>query len=485
MSQHAEIRGAEVLDCVVIGAGITGLSAAFSLKEAGVEVAVVEKESEVGGVMQSHWETSPSGKRYLIELGPNTFQTSNTEIRALCEKLGLVPQRTQKSANRRFLFSNGKMQLFPMGPFSFLFTPLLSLSAKILLAREPQQPALAFENHPEETVAAFFKRRFGQELLSQFVTPFVSGVYAGDPEKLSIHAVFPKLVAWERGFGSVLRGLIHQLKHRPKIKKEPYALMNFPEGMTTLAKAIAAQMPADRCWKNTHLTAIEQEQNGFFKLHFNEQNPVLTRSVLFATPTQVTADYLPFLAPQAATVLRQMPYAPIVILHVAIPKKQLRHPLNGFGVLIPRTEKILMLGAIFTHSLFPQRAPKDMALLTCFYGGAIHPEVLTLSDEELQKQALKDLQHVLNQNKGADLTPDWVNIQRWSRAIPQYEVGHHQRVQQIQRAIAEVPGLFVTGNYLTGVSLEDCIKQGAEAAASVQRFLASRPRKSSTMSKSR
>lgn len=468
-----------VFDCVVIGAGLTGLTAAWTLQEAGVNVAVVEKEPEVGGVIQSRWLEPKPGQRYLLESGPNTFQSTNEAMKTLCDKIGLVPQRASDSANRRFLFSDGKLHEFPMGPLSLLLSPLLSMTGKVLIAREPKQAPLQYEADTEETVAAFFSRRFGQEVLSQFVTPFVTGVYAGDPEKLSINSVFPKLVHWERTEGSVMRAVMNQPR---KKNKAPYTLMNFPEGMQALPKALCAKL--QNCWTHTRLTAIEQESTGLFMLHFNDRHPIKTQSVLFATPTEITAEYLPFFAPEAAKALGKIHYAPIMVVQVAIPKRQIRHKLNGFGALIPRTQKVLLLGGIFASSLFPDRAPKDMALLTCFYGGALHPEVMNLSDDDIKKQVVKDLKQVLNQNQG-DLTPEFVEIKRWPKAIPQYEVGHAKTVQTIQRSIAAVSGLFVTGNYMTGVSLDDCVKQGTFAAESVQRFLSMRPRKSSRISSSR
>jgi len=466
-------------ECVVIGAGLTGLTAAWTLQEAGVNVAIVEKESDVGGVIQSHWVEPKPGQRYLLESGPTTFQSTNEALKTLCEKIGLVPQRANAAANRRFLFSDGKLHPFPMGPLALLLSPLLSMTGKVLIAREPKQAPLQYQLDTEETVAAFFSRRFGQEVLSQFVTPFVSGVYAGDPEKLSINSVFPKLVEWEKTQGSVLRAVMNQPR---KKKKEPYTLLNFANGMQALPNALCDKL--QNCWTNTRLTSIEQDNTGQFMLYFNDRHPVKTQSILFATPTEVTADYLPFFAPEAAKALCKIHYAPIIVIQVAVPKRQIRHLLNGFGALIPRTQKVLLLGTIFANSLFRERAPKEMALLTCFYGGAQHPEVMKRSDDELKQQVIEDLTHVLNQGQG-ELTPEFIDIKRWSKAIPQYEVGHAKLVQTIQRSISEVRGLFVAGNYLGGVSLDDCVKQGTLAAESVKRFLSMRPRKSSISSTSR
>ncbi len=445
-----------MLDAVVIGAGISGLATAYFLQQAGLQVKLVGER--LGGVIQTRQEEG-----FLYELGPNTFPSSSKSLMELSRSLGLTPKAASDKAKKRYLFYKNQLQALPGNPLEIFTTPLLSLSGKARLFSEPLKPKV---KNADPTVAEFVTARLGAEVLERFVDPFVSGIYAGDVQKLSMAAVFPKLSAWERQAGSILKGAVQAKKKAPKtLKKSPYQLLSFQEGMATLPSALASAL-ADHVSVGCATKLLQTGEGWEVLLQDGER--LQAQSVVLATPAYVASYLLRPRDLQAAKVLDTIEYAPIATVAMGFEKPAMGHPLDGFGCLIPRSQQIPLLGAIWSSSLFPERAPEGRVLLSCFIGGATLPAMVEWGETQISEEVLSGLRAVFHQ---PGLQPIFSRVQRWERAIPQYTLGHRERVQALEDRLSHLPGLFLAGNYLHGVSMNDCVSNARQAADGVTRFV--------------
>jgi len=434
-------------DVVVVGAGLSGLTAAYQLFNQGLSVCVLESDGDVGGVIRTIHEDG-----YTIESGPNTFQSTGEAIVQLCRLLDLPLTETAVCAKTRYLFYQNRLHALPHDVFSFLTTPLLSPAGKLRLFSEPFQSA----TRDGATLSEFVARRLGGEILDRFVDPFVSGVYAGDADQLEVASVFPTLLKHEREAGSLFAGLLKSTSPRPKT---PYRLLGLDAGMQGLPHALAEKLPQEAIRCNTRVLSIEKNEGGYHCLLASGEI-ISALGLILATPADVAAELLSSFLPTASAALDEIPYAPIATVHFGFEKNTIPHSLDGFGFLVPQSENMKLLGAIWASSLFPGRAPEGQALMSCFIGGARNPSVNQLPESEIVKQVLADLATVF----GKDLSPTYRKVIVYHKAIPQYVLGHRQRVETITYALQQASGLALCGNYLSGVSLNDCVKSGFSAA---------------------
>src|SRR3989338_3218616 len=443
-------------DVVVIGAGISGLAAAFYLKKKGLDVSLFEKSEHVGGVIRSLHKEG-----YLLEEGPNTYMGLTDPVQEMVESLGLTESMVfpQKHASKRFIFRKGKLYRLPTNPFHYFTSGLLSFSSKLRILCEP----LVSKGRGDETVGQFFQKRIGPEGTRILVDSFVCGIYAGDIDKLSANACFPNLVELERRHRSIFVGML-----KSKQKKDR-RLFSFPQGMQQLPLEIS-KMLSSNLYLNHHVLSIEKTNKNFYTLTFEGpqgEKQLETRSVIFATPAYVSAEVLQRLDSHLATALLGVPYTSLCVFHFGYEKTQIKHPLKGFGFLIPRSQKKRTLGVLWSSSLFSNRAPEDHKLLTVMVGGATDPTAY--GDPLLLNQIKSELSYMLKiQGK-----PKMVHEKKWMKAIPQYNIGHVERRKNIFNHLKQYPGLYVCGNYLNGVSTTQCIEQAKFLSDRVSSYLGS------------
>ncbi len=459
-----------VLDAIVVGAGISGLVAAYRLKGAGFAVGVVDAGVRAGGVIGT---VARDG--CLFERGPNSALDTTPLIGELVEQLGLKAEMrfASEAADKRYVVRDGVLTPLPTSPGAFLATRLFSVSAKLALLREPfLRPS---EPDAEESIAAFVRRRLGSEFLDYAIDPFVAGIYAGDPEKISVRAAFPKLHALEQRWGSLIRGQIFgagERKRQKEAAKNTAKSFSFAGGMQVLTDALAAAVSPVAL--QIRATRIERDAAGIFTLRGEQQGQPVewrARALVLATPADQAAALVREHAADAAAALDAIAYAPVATVASAYASAGIAHPLDGFGCLVPRKEERRVLGVLFSSTMFEGRAPQGTALLTTFVGGQRNPELPGLAEAEIAALAHAEHAALL----GAREAPRFQVVTRWPRAIPQYTLGHLGRVARAEAAAAALPGLFFCANWKGGVSVGDCIKSGHLGADAVAAHLRARP----------
>jgi len=443
----------------ILGGGITGLSVAYALQKSGIKATVYEKSEEVGGAIHSITK-----KGFLVEEGPNTLSIRSSKMWNLLDTLGLESQMVKANdvAKKRFIVKNKKPIPVPMSFSNFLTTPLISSGAKLRLLKEPFVSA---SDRDDESVATFIERRLGRQPLDYGINPFVSGIYAGDPQKLSIKYTFSMLWEMEQRYGSITRGMIK--KERPK-NRPKRAMISFREGNQVLPNTLADFLDNTPKTSTEILSITKNNYNWVLSGEAPDQPFETEHNCLISTlPTHLLPELF---APELVNELAKLPYAPVSVLGLGFESNQITHPLDGFGMLIPEVENYKTLGVLFSSTLFPNRAPDGHELLTCFIGGARNPELARKSPKELVKIVLRELSELL-QISG---DPVFHHHKYWAKAIPQYPVGYNRYAKEMNNIEKENPGLFFQGNFREGVSVPDCILSGFETAQKVITFIKTR-----------
>jgi oxygen-dependent protoporphyrinogen oxidase len=451
-------------DAIIIGAGISGLAAAYYLKQAGHNILLLERSACAGGVIQSF-----EADGFLLERGPNSLRGTH-EFLDLVDELKLHDELVTANPNApAYIYFHHALHPVPMNPAALLQSKLLSTKAKFRLLREPF--IARRREGGEESLASFVRRRLGDEVLERLVAPFVSGVYAGDPEQLSVHASFARLAEFEAASGSIVNGAIKAAraaranKIKPARSLRPYRLCSFRSGLQTLPAALACAL-GESLLTEAQVTRLSQIEHFKFQItftHKQQSHTVEAARLIIATPSFVAAALLGELAPELAALLAEIPYTTIAAVPLAYRVSQVARVLDGFGFLAPRGQGLRTLGSIWNSALFPHRAPDGFVLTNNFIGGETDRAAVELRDDELIQIVHHDLQKAL----GIMGEPHRLPITRWTRAIPQYNLGHAARVATIEAALTARPGLHLAGNYLRGVSLGDLIKRGKELAQTI------------------
>ena len=455
---------------IVIGAGVSGLACAFHLRERRIPFLLLERSDRVGGLIDSYQEAG-----FFFESGPQSFRLTPA-LNELITAAGLGDSLLKADPRApRFILHGGKLVPAPMSPVRLFFTSLLDTRSVMHILREPlgrSRPPLA-----DETVAAFTRRKFGEQVLQNFVAPFVSGIYAGDAEKLSMRASFPEVHEWESRHGSIIRGAIKSMRAKPATKDgQPRGLCTLKRGNASLAVGLGRllEMELNLGCSVASIAPSDGQAPARFDVLFEREGSLGTFSalaVVLATDAPHAATLLHDVAPEFAPVLNSITYAPIAVVSLGYRKTALGAPLRGFGFLAPRSEKFHTLGTVFNSSLFPGRAPSEHALVTSFFGGITEPAAVAWPDELLIDTAHAELARVLRISG----RPTVSRVTRYERAIPQYDLGHIQKVARINESSHARPGIFLTGNYFTGPSLGSCAEHAAHIAAEVAALIKQRP----------
>jgi oxygen-dependent protoporphyrinogen oxidase len=461
----------------IIGAGITGLTAAFYLKRAGVPVTVFEAGSRAGGVIQS-----VRADGFLAEFGPNTILETSPKIAQLVRDAGLETRKlaTDPKAEARFVVRYGRPIEMPGSPLGFFTTPLFTAKAKLAVLREPFiKPR---RDGMEESIGQFVVRRFNQEFLDHAIDALVAGIYAGDPHQLSLPHAFPKLKALEDNYGSMIKGQIFGARDRKKrgeVAKDRAAKFSFDEGLQVLPDTLASQLGGSLKlntsviklarigvgWRVT-TASVETKFDAVIycgtayklaELEIISGNAGLPRGLEIGAAQQR----------RPTETFSEISYPPVSAVVLGFRREDVAHPSCGFGMLIPKIEGFKILGTIFSSSLFPNRAPAGHITLTSYLGGARYPELGLLPAEKLIETTLADLQVLL----GVKGRPVFTHTKTWPKAIPQYNVGYGKYRQLLTELEASTPNLYFAGHYRDGVSLGDSIVSGVNIAERVGKLL--------------
>lgn len=453
-------------NAIVIGGGISGLACAFRLQQRGMPVTLLESSDRAGGLAGT---VSRGG--FLFESGPQSFQGAESLL-GLAREVGIEKELLAADQRApRYILCRGHLQPIPMSPPKLLLSPFLGAGSRWKVIAESLRRAKPPTE--EESVADFTRRKFGQEILEYLVTPFVSGVYAGDPERLSLRAAFPALHEWERTYGSVLRGALKSRIPKGATGKSP-SLCSFLGGVATLPLAIGEKL-GHNMRLNAQVISVARngaQPAGAYEITANiggTRETLRADAVVFATPAYVAGELMGGLSETLGKLLSGVVYAPVAVVAAAYRRQQIGRPLDGFGVLIPRSEKLRTLGIVWNSSLFPERGPQGTFVLTSFIGGATDPEVVSKTEDQIAAIVQREAAQML----AISGPPLAAAVWRHSKGLPQYNIGHGQAIAAVREETRKLPGLFFAGNYLDGPSLPKCVEHGTRTAEDAIAYLKS------------
>jgi oxygen-dependent protoporphyrinogen oxidase len=461
----------------IIGGGITGLTAAYCLQQRGIPVVLLEATDRVGGVIQSVRRNG-----YLAEFGPNSILETSPLIGELVRGLGLESRRvySSPSAEKRYVVRGKKPVCIPTSAAGFLTTPLFSLPAKLRVLAEPfirRAPAGL-----EESIAQFVVRRLGQEFLDYAIDPLVAGIYAGNPKLLSVSQAFPKLYAVEQRYRSLFLGQFlgaRERKRSGEVSKQNAKKLSFDDGLQVLIDALQARLNG-AVETSAPIRGLRREDGGWFvELERGARGgPLECGAVLLALPSHRMAALEIRTTPALELApLAEVHYPPVASVVLGFRRADVAHPLDGFGMLIPEKEGFDILGALFSSSLFSNRAPEGEVLITSYIGGARSPLLPLKSTEALVEMAVKDLETIL----GVRGRPTFQHVAVYRRAIPQYNLGFGKVRALMDDMELKASGLFVAGHARDGVSVGDSIVSAHKAAGRIQAYLASNSKRLETL----
>jgi protoporphyrinogen/coproporphyrinogen III oxidase len=445
---------------LIVGAGISGLVCAHALRKAGVDALLVEASARAGGAIRSVRRDG-----YALELGPQSF-SGTAPLLSLFGDLGIRDEVVEAPARApRYVIVERELRQVPTSPPAFLASGLLGWGTKWAMA----QDVCGSTKPPEkdESVADFVRRKFSVELLDRLVAPFVSGLYAGDPERLSLRSAFPTLYEAEKRAGSIIRAGISKSKSGEQPRSRP-TLLNFREGTETLVRALSSELgPQIRLGSEVAEPRAEGSgSQGIFIATLRAsgaEQAIFANVLVVATPTNVAGAILRDVEPGFESLLGAIEYASVAVVSLGYKRSDVGNALNGFGFLVPRAEGRRVLGTVWNSSLFPGRAPEGHVLLTSFVGGATDPAATSLSAADLSSLAHKEIAPLLKIQQ----PPTFSNVTVCPRALPQYNLGHSDRLAAIERLRTKIPNLWLVGNYLRGPSIGACVEQSLGVAEEI------------------
>lgn len=445
---------------VIVGGGLSGLAAAFRIRQAhpSYHLTLLEARPRLGGNIGTDRVDG-----FTVERGPNGLFDAKPHAIQLCRDLGLADRlipASEGSRKNRFLFLEGELHRLPGDPLGLLFTRVLSFLGKMRVLSEPfrRRPKSVPE---DESIAAFARRRFGKEAADVFIDGLVTGIHAGDPERLSVAAAFPRLPLFEKEYGSVLKGFIQSAKLRKKAalargeKPAPQRMWSFREGLQVLIDTLAAKL-GDAIRTGVSVNRLSPDGGGW-QVH-TDAGPHPADLVILTTPADHQAKLLSPWNPRLGELINSIRYAAVNVAVLGYREQDAPIRPDGFGYIAPQNTKRDVLGVQWCSSTFHDRAPPGHVLWRALCGGVNRPDMTTLPDEEF----LHRVQHEMMMTMGVTGEPVFSRVVRWPRAIPQYEIGHPKRVAEIMTLAANHPGLILGGNAYRGVAINDCCEQAEE-----------------------
>jgi len=434
----------------IIGAGISGLSLAYAILQnlSNIELKIFEKASHAGGKI---WTEKSEG--YLTEASVNGFLNNKPETLDLAHSLSLNILRSNDNARKRFILSNNKLQLIPNNPKAFFVSNFLSFFGRLRVLSEYFIPK---GKDDDESLESFALRRVGREFYEKLLDPMASGIYAGDPSKMSIKSCFSKVFDIEKKYGSLIKGFVSMGKEAKRSGKKISAgpsgvLHSFSDGMYSLIDSLKINL-GERIVIDKGLKAV-QKNSDTYELFFQDGTTYQTDILIFAIPADDASAVLMSFDKKISEILQTIPYPPVTVVAIGTDKNKIKSNTDAFGFLIPAKENRKILGTLFDSSIFPHRAPDGKLLMRTFMGGVRSPEFAMLDDQLLIKTVLSELKGILR----IDGEPDFIRIFRWQKAIPQYLVGHNEKLKMLDNELMRYKGLYLTGNAYRGVSVNDCI----------------------------
>ena len=453
---------------VIIGGGISGLAAAHRLIELSgttqqeIQLTLLEASSRLGGTIET---TNRNG--FLIERGPDSFISEKPEALALARRLGLESHliQTNETHRRSFIVRDGRLRPVPEGfqllapsrIWPFLTSDIFSLAGKARIAADLFLPRKIANGVSDESLASFVRRRLGSEALERMAQPMVGGIYTADPETLSLRATLPRFLEMEREHRSLILAMLRQGQSQKQgTSGARYSLfLSFDRGMQVLVDELAKVI--GKCHLQTRAERLKRDGSNWI-VETDKDEKIVADAVCLAVPAFIAASLLNDMNPELARKLNEIKYASTATINFGYRREAIKHALDGFGFVVPFVEKRSLIACTFSSIKFSRRAAKGHELLRTFAGGALQPEIFALDETEMVKRVEADLRDLL----GISEAPLFTEVAKWERSMPQYEVGHLDRVNEIENLL--LPGLTLAGNAYRGAGLPDCIRSGEKAA---------------------
>jgi len=451
---------------VIIGGGISGLAAAHRVLELNpaAQVTILEASDRLGGTIQTEQRDG-----FLIERGPDSFISEKPHAIALAKRLGIESQliQTNEEYRRSFIVRDGRLRAVPEGfqlmapsrMWPFITSDIFSIPGKVRMAADLLLPRKSANGSTDESLASFVRRRLGEEALVRMAQPMVGGIYTADPETLSLRATLPRFLDMEQKHRSLILAMLRQGRaQKMGTSGARYSLfVSFERGMQVLIDELVTRINAD-LRVNTRAQRLTYDHG--WTITTDKDERIEADALCLAVPAYVAASLLEHTHKQLAQKLREIKYASTATINFGYRRAAITHPLNGFGFVVPFVEKRSLIACTFSSVKFAGRAPDGHVLLRAFAGGALQPAVFALDGAEIARRVEADLRELL----GISEDPLFVEVAKWERSMPQYEVGHLERVAEIERMTSELPGLTMAGNAYRGAGIPDCVRSGEESA---------------------
>lgn len=475
---------------IIIGGGITGLAAAHGLVEhcrgtaSEFEVTVLEASSRLGGTIQTELRDE-----FVLEHGPDSFISEKPEALELAKRLGLESQLIETNSHHRrsFVVRNGRLRPVPegfqlLGPsrlWPFVTSDIFSWTGKARMALDLLLPRGNTNQSIDESLAQFVRRRLGREALERMAQPMVAGIYTADPERLSLRATMPRFLEMERTDRSLILGMLKRAgpQNKPETNGTSgarYSLfLSFDRGMQTLIDELSLRLPPASVQLGVKVTSLQLDRSsGGWAVGTESGVSLHADAVCVAIPTYAAAQLLQETDGKLSHELESISYASTATVNLAYRRGDILHPLDGFGFVVPFIEKRSLIACTFSSIKFPGRAPGGFALLRAFVGGALQPDMFALDEAQVLQRVQADLLELL----GIEKAPVFSEVTRWPRSMPQYEIGHLDRVQRIDNQLTQLPTLKLAGNAFRGAGIPDCIRSGEKAATELTSLIQNRKR---------